>query len=256
MQTEALIDYARTAPPAEAEAIYQKVLADEPRNVRAASELWLMMRRKLPSGLYMSQFGQDAYVQLNLLPEIQRGFFVDVGAYDGVEGSNSFFFEKALGWSGLCIEASPRIYEKLAGNRSCDCVHAAIADEDAPLEFLEVASGYVQMGGLTRTYHPELMAVVEGDARFEGARIQVPGRRLDSLLEERGIEQVDYLSVDVEGAELAVLKDFDLARFGVRAVSVENNDGNPEVLQLFNAQGYERKAILGVDELYARVRAD
>lgn len=242
--------YVAAGQAAEAEAAYRRILDAEPRHVEAASELWALVRAKLPTRLYMSQFGQDAFVHLNLLPELKQGVFVDVGAYDGIEGSNSFVFEKVLGWTGLCVEASPSVFGTLRQNRSCPCVHAAVADRDGAVEFLDVAAGYVQMGGITAHYHPELLRVVESDPRFSGGRIRVPSRRLGPLLEEHGIDRVDYLSIDIEGAERAVLGDVDLRRFGVRAISVENNDGDPAIEAALRSQGYDRVAALGVDEIY------
>lgn len=70
--------------------------------------------------MFYSQAGQDVWV----LQQIPKGFFVDVGAHDGVESSNTYALEK-LGWQGLCIEPNPESYQRLINNRKCSLRLAA-----------------------------------------------------------------------------------------------------------------------------------
>ena len=49
----------------------------------------------------------------------KHGYFVDIGAADGVVGSNTFVLEKFYNWSGICVDPNPKLIEKLAGTRDC-----------------------------------------------------------------------------------------------------------------------------------------
>lgn len=76
---------------------------------------------------YFSQVGQDKAID-ELLGEKEGGFFIEVGAYDGLTMSNSLFFEKTRGWTGLLIEANPRAYrELLAQDRKCWSTQSCIS---------------------------------------------------------------------------------------------------------------------------------
>src|SRR5215510_8537437 len=79
---------------------------------------------------YHSQHGQDRFIDTNLLRGKRGGVFVDVGAYDGVALSNTCYFEKELGWTGLCIEPNPIVFERLTQNRNCTTVNCGVGGKD------------------------------------------------------------------------------------------------------------------------------
>jgi hypothetical protein len=53
---------------------------------------------------YFSQYKQDEFLDKVLFKKKQNGFFIEIGAHDGISFSNSFFFEKNRSWEGICIE--------------------------------------------------------------------------------------------------------------------------------------------------------
>ena len=67
---------------------------------------------------FKSQFGQDRYL-LTLLRNKKHGFFIELGACDGILHSNTYYFEKKLGWKGITIEPNPLYWEDLNKNRNC-----------------------------------------------------------------------------------------------------------------------------------------
>src|SRR5579859_1429704 len=81
-------------------------------------------RRKRDSA-YVSQYGQDAIVD-KLLGHMTAGVFVDVGAYDGVTLSNTYFLETTRGWTGVCFEPNPATFEQLRAKRSCVCENVGV----------------------------------------------------------------------------------------------------------------------------------
>lgn len=175
---------------------------------------------------WYSQAGQDEWVH-SIVGD--AGFFVDVGAYDGVEHSNTFALEQR-GWTGVCIEPNVQVFGTLhtmrsvtAGGRSA-CVCAAMSD---------------------RT----------GDLRMTGDRIDGHGQtyvksmRLDDLLERLNAPAIDYLSIDTEGHDLAVLQGMDFDRWTVRLITVEHNEylegpaRKLAILDYLMARGFECVAL-------------
>lgn len=94
---------------------------------------------------YYSQLGQDRYVHEHFFKNKRNGVFVDIGAYDGITGSNSLFFEKELGWSGLCIEPLPEPFAKLKTIRNCQLVNTCVAAQEGLVEFIKVKGMSEQM---------------------------------------------------------------------------------------------------------------
>src|SRR5260370_22486366 len=103
-----------------------------------------------PDARYHSQHAQDRFIDTCLLHGKRDGIFVDVGAYDGVALSNTYYFEKELGWSGLCVEPNPVAYKGLIQNRKCGAINCGVGARDDSLEFLklpgelDLGSGFIK----------------------------------------------------------------------------------------------------------------
>ncbi|MBA3816825.1 MAG: FkbM family methyltransferase, partial [Parachlamydiaceae bacterium] len=91
-------------------------------------------------GDYQSQTSQDRLLNEIFFHDKRNGVFVDIGAYDGKVISNTYFYEKNLGWTGICIEPLPDAYEKLHMNRSCVTVNCAVGAKNEMISFLEIKS--------------------------------------------------------------------------------------------------------------------
>ena len=89
---------------------------------------------------FYSQNGQDKFLLNTLFKNKKNGFFVEVGADDGIDKSNTFMFEK-IGWQGICIEPSPERFLKLAENRNCILVNKPISNVIKTVDFMDI-SGY------------------------------------------------------------------------------------------------------------------
>ncbi len=89
--------------------------------------------------MYYSQVTheQDKYLNENVFKNKKNGVFIDIGAYNGVDLSNTFFFEKELNWSGICFEPIKDAFELLCKNRKCKCINACVSDKDGEVSFLQ-----------------------------------------------------------------------------------------------------------------------
>jgi FkbM family methyltransferase len=201
---------------------------------------------------YFSQSGQDAWLETHVFKGKRGGRFVEIGGYDGFTGSNCLYFEAFHGWSGVLVEASPALKARAAAFRRCPCLGIAIAAGDGKAQFLEVVEGLTQMGGLLSSYDPGRRAAVEADPRHKGKVITVPTRPLAAILDDHELSVVDYISLDVEGGELAVLEAFPFDRYEITAWTIENNSGTEDIPRLMKSRGYRLVEGLGADDVYLR----
>ena len=80
----------------------------------------------------------------------------------------------------------------------------------------------------------------------------MPTRSLNSLFAELGLTQIDFVSLDIEGGELAALRAFDQEACRVDVWAIENNTGGPQIAALMREKGYNLTEFCGVDEIYVR----
>lgn len=151
---------------------------------------------------YYSQAGQDKWVLKDVFSFKKRGFFVEIGAYDGIYLSNTYLLEKKFQWHGICIEGNPVTYKKLAQNRKSQCVNACIGSPGAIIDFDQ--SGGTESGflALNDKFNQDSVRPISNI-------VKLPTTPLSELLDAYGSpETIDYLSVDVEGMEEEVLNTF------------------------------------------------
>ncbi|MFC3226424.1 FkbM family methyltransferase [Marinibaculum pumilum] len=199
---------------------------------------------------HFSQHGQDAWLDRHVFRGRRDGVFVDIGGYDGVTGSNTLFFELFMGWTGLLFEPVPDYCDRAARIRRCPCHCVALGAEEGHADFLQVERGFTQMSGLMRGMTERQLRVIRGNRRNRESLRQVPVRRLAPYLRAARISRIDYLSLDVEGGEMEILRTFPFADVPVAAWTVENNEGIPDIGELMARNGYRMAARIGVDEVY------
>ncbi len=176
-----------------------------------------------------------------------NGYFVELGANDGVAQSNTLHFERFRGWSGVLVEPTPHNFLKCRANRSerarifcCACTAFGYPDRFVELVFANLMS--TPLGLNSDIADP--MAHAEAGRQFLAPSDEVftfgaRARPLNDVLVEAGAPgAIDLLSLDVEGAELEVLQGVDHARFRFRFICVECRDLGRMSAYLAD-QGYE-----------------
>lgn len=157
------------------------------------------------------------------------GYFVEVGANDPHERSQTWYLEQA-GWTGILIEPQPDLADKLRVMRSAKvfavaCSLPANAGHTLPLHVAGPLSS-LDRGRMAPGALPEKI-------------ITVPIRTLDGVLEEAGApEHFDFLSIDVEGHEIEVLSGFDIARWQPRLILLEDHVADLSKHHYLIAAGY------------------
>ena len=207
---------------------------------------------------YYSQHGQDKFVHQTYFPDKKNGVFIDIGAYDGIKLSNTYFFEKELQWTGVCIEPIPSVFEKLAQNRTCVCIQGCIGSKKGTRDFLHI-KGYSEMlSGLIHNYSKEHKKRIGDElttSRNTKELLRVKCYLLNEILTERNIEHIDFLSVDTEGGEYDIIKSIDFDRVSIDVIAVEDNYDDKRFSKLLSQHGFKCVKTLESDLIFAHDRA-
>ena len=212
--------------------------------IRALTLLFLISIQSL-FAQYYSQIEQDKFLNENFFHNMRGGTFVEFGAYDGVNISNSYFFEKELGWNGICAEPMPEHFEKLKRNRRCFCVQGCVTPKPGTADFLRITGGnwWNQMlSGIVSSYDPRHIERVRQEVAAYGASvdiIRVPCYRLSDLLDQYHMPHINYLSIDTEGGELEILQSIDFKKYQIDFITVEDNYKDVRLEQFLESQGFE-----------------
>jgi FkbM family methyltransferase len=166
----------------------------------------------------MSHIGQDSWVA-HVLNFKRDGLFLDFGGFDGVMHSNTFYLEKALGWRGILVEPNPVPYVTACACRSCITVNMALYPESRrSLEFTNSHGLSSLIDYQDKDSNRELRKQIsEGILKVDTIN---PTELLDRF---KMPATIDYLSLDVEGAEHIVITAIDLEKYKIALMSIEHN---------------------------------
>lgn len=195
---------------------------------------------------FHSQDGQDRFLQENVFKGFKNGFFVDVGAHDGISINNTLFFEKELNWTGVNIEPNLIPFNQLKINRpNCLNLNLAVDDvsEDVISEFY-MNNGHTEMlSGLKNHYDNRHLNRLNRENEKHGSKTEIcliHTKSLRKIFEENMITHVNYLSVDVEGAEFAVIHSIDFEKVFIDVIGFEVNyqDVGQKITEYLKSKGY------------------
>jgi len=195
--------------------------------------------------MFHSQYKQDQYLEQQVFKGFKNGVFVDVGAHDGITINNTLFFEQQHNWSGINVEPLPSVYEKLVKNRpNCVNLNYAVSSTTGTADFV-CNEGYTEMlSGLASQYDPRHHARREQENRKKGSTtkiIQVQTKTLEEIFETHDIRHVHYLSIDVEGAELEVIRSIQFDKVYIDVIEFESNysDTARPIIEYLQTKGYQ-----------------
>jgi len=193
----------------------------------------------------MSQLGVDEFI---LAVSDGPGFYVDVGCHDGENISNTKLLDEK-GWKGICIDCFPVNFE----NRTAKVVKACVySNNDEEVEFDYSVedpgcSGISAELGKHKNRLYETTTIVKHTFKT---------RTLESILDECGApSHINYLSMDIEGAEFEALRAFPFHRYTFEFISIEHNFEEPKRCQirfLLESKGYKYYKDIDVDDIYLR----
>jgi FkbM family methyltransferase len=162
-----------------------------------------------------------------------NGIFIEAGANNGINQSNTYYLEKELGWKGLLVEPNYILCEECKKNRiNSICENYALVSDNYNQDTIS--------GNFNSNDSYGLMCMVkdEGDYcdpqwKIERDKItntiKVQAITLNKLLEKHNITNIDFFSLDVEGYEISVLNGLNLNKYRPKFMLIES--ANREILQ-------------------------
>lgn len=169
----------------------------------------------------------DEFLSRYIFKGYKNGYFIDIGANDGLTINNTLYFEKYHNWVGINIEPLDEAYNKLIINRPNSInLNLAIDNTDGETEFI-YNTGYTEMiSGLKKTYDPRHFERLVNELNQKGGTSHIKiikTKTIKSILEENQIKHINYLSIDVEGGEQNVLDSIDFENCFIDVISFEDN---------------------------------
>lgn len=189
------------------------------------------------------------------LGHIVDGFFIEAGAEDGIQSSNTKFLEE-IGWKGILIEPSPSNFESCKVNRTAISLNCALV----PFSYAgtHVRGNFGCNSGTDAIFPPPDYLSEEDKQsvlfKYENGMMDVVARTLDSIITEMNIEKIDFFSLDVEGSEVDVLGglDFNRVRPYVFRIETANKQYYQDIVRDFmKGHDYQfMERISGNDDLF------
>jgi FkbM family methyltransferase len=184
-----------------------------------------------------SQLGQDVLALARTGLGVP-GFFVEFGATNGKDLSNTFMLEKYYNWRGILCEPGKKWEESLKANRNCDidlrCVYTKTGDL---VNFSETQIG--ELSTLTELVRKDANAPLR--KTLEKYKVETVSLE-DLLLDYKAPKHIDFLSIDTEGSEFEILNAFDFRKYSFGVICVEHNFtiNRDKIRALLEGNGYKQ----------------
>lgn len=186
-----------------------------------------------------SQLGQDLWI-IEKTNFKRNGYFIEFGATNGILLSNTFLLEKYFDWGGVCAEPNPYFYQQLCKNRKCIVSDACIGSiTGESVEFILAEEfGTISQYSDSDKHHAKREAY-----RIDGKIYNTKTISLEDLLVQYNAPKIiDYLSIDTEGSEYDIIKEFPFNKWIIKFITIEHNftDAREKIFQLLTHFGYKR----------------
>jgi FkbM family methyltransferase len=192
------------------------------------------------------QWGQEDVFDRLFYPtgkENHVGTFIEVGAWDGIDISNTYYLEKYRGWNGVLVEPIESRAARASHNRWAPVWKGCVGWADGETEFLHVIGYSEMLSGINNSIHPRHRERIQkevADYKQKTEILKVPCKTLNSLMTDHNLKAVDLLSLDAQTAELPILKAYDPSRHKIKAILLDFNGLNTEeITKWFDTHNYK-----------------
>jgi len=176
-----------------------------------------------------SQLGQDLKV-INSYNKKEDGFFIEIGASDGIELSNTYLLETQYKWKGICCEPIPDNFKKLVKNRpNSICYDKAVYSNSGLTVSFDIATEYM-LSGISDHIDCHKSFIGNNKTTIQIQTITL----LDILNNANAPSFIEYMSLDTEGSEFEILKNFDFEKYTFGLIDVEHNYSEPRRTEIKN----------------------
>jgi len=195
----------------------------------------------LGKGKNFSQDNQDLFVLYFTHYTGKKGFYVEIGAGDGVRLSNTYLLEKA-GWQGIIVDPVNYSSENIKLRKCIKDNRAVYSKSGLKLPFLmvEPITGSI---GQAENLSGILKHIADHSKTLRNKIMDVETVSLNDLLEQHNApNKIDYVSIDTEGSDFKIISNFDFNKYEVEIFTIEHNGASfrKDVIKLLNDMGYFR----------------
>ena len=195
-------------------------------NLKQLEFIFLNDRVKKSQKLYdllkfsKSQISQDLFV-INEFDYIEDGYFVEIGAADGLNLSNTYMLEKNFNWKGVVVEPAKVWRKKLLENRNCtisnDCIYS---ESGLKVDFLQTVKP--EFSTLNIKNKPK--DIHENFRKKNNTSYVIETISFKNFAKKYNIpNKINYISIDTEGTEYEILKSIDLKKYDIKIFTIEHN---------------------------------
>lgn len=198
-------------------------------------------RERLTDFYYKShgQLYQDMIVQMYLGWKT-NGYFVEFGATDGNDISNTYTLEKEFGWNGILAEPARHWHTNLNKNRSCNIDHRCVWKTTGEYVTFHESIVRPDASAIEHYITPDLYQMIGSEAdKYQVETVSL----IDLLKKYNAPTEIDYISLDTEGSEIEILQAFDFDQYKVKFFTVEHNEkeaNRQQIYDLLTSKGYDR----------------
>ena len=199
--------------------------------------------------MFFGQFGEDKYLS-QFFDDTYKGVCVDVGAYDGVSGSNTYYFEKN-GWECLCIEPVPQSFDvcNLYRKHTINCCVSNFDGEN--VNFSVVQIGNNNLSAISSLNLDQRLIESHKDLLQSITTISVKVKTLNTIFKETNFKKnIDFISIDTENTELDVLRGIDFDIYNINFLIIENNFNEPMIENYLITKNFTKIKRLAVNDFY------
>ena len=168
--------------------------------------------------------------------------------------SNTFAFEQ-MGWTGICVEASPGHFELLKNNRNCICEGYAVTPTSGKtVSFMDIHGYGEGLSGIVEKYDPRHNRRIKREIKNNLNKgydiIEVDTINVNDLLDKHNMHHIDLCSIDTEGGEFEIVESVDFAKNKIEILLVESNYGEQRFKPYLTKLGYNLVGHVGADKVY------
>lgn len=196
------------------------------------------------SKISKSQVYQDLFVIFYSKLK-RKGKFIEIGGGNGIDLSNSYLLESKFGWEGIICEPDQRSNSKVLKNRKAKLDKRGLSDECRKQVFFY------------ENKDPYLSSL--GDLNISCKRYKIDTVCLNCFFNFHKLKNIDYISIDTEGNELDIIKNFKFEKFKIDFFTIEHNFNKKvreEIFKIMEKNGYRRvyKYLSYMDDWYISKR--
>lgn len=172
----------------------------------------------------------------------KKGIFVEIGAWDGVELSNTYHLEKLRDWNGILVEPLSEQCQLAIQNRWCKLFNGCISNYNGYIDFQKINGYSAMISGIKNGYHSIFKNRIDKEIQDHKQTIsiqRIPCITINALFDSFGLEKADYMSLDTVTSEYEILKAYDCKKHPIKIISIDYNGINEKELnEWFTTNGY------------------